>query len=173
MKMNASIATTSITASGIPSPSPIFAPVERPLEDTDVGAGVVLWLPVDEEDCVFEDDNEVGVDEDEDVEEVLVVVVDESKSPSLYLIHIAGAGITSPLNVNTLENPSASPSPVYATVVITVESIFEVQKVDEAPPRTAGVVSGLKPGWQQNAVVSAFDVPTVFFSHPLGQSPGE
>ena len=54
-----------------------------------------------------EEDNEVGedgADEDE-------VVTEASKSLSLYLIHIASAGIVSPLNGNVLVNPSASPSP--------------------------------------------------------------
>jgi len=173
MKMNAKATRASITAKGMPTPSPIFAPIERPFEAGGVGTDVELGWLIDDE--VVEDDNDVEDEdavEDEDGEEV-VVVTDEPKSLSLYLIHIAGAGIVSPLNVNVLVNPLASPSPEYAIVVITVESMLEVQKVEEVPPNTAGVVWGLKPGSQQNAVVSAFDTPTVFFSQPLGQSPGE
>ncbi|ERF73333.1 hypothetical protein EPUS_08275 [Endocarpon pusillum Z07020] len=141
MKTNAKTATANITAKGMPSPSPIIAPVERPVEGTDAETGVELGLLINEEVCDLED-----VSEDEAVGEVLVVVADKSKSLSLYLIHIAGAGITFSRNVNVLENPTASPSPVYAIVVITVESILEVQKVDGAPPSTAGAVPGLKPG---------------------------
>jgi hypothetical protein len=112
-------------------------------------------------------------DEDEDAGVVEVVVVSDDGKSLLYLIHIAGAGIVSPVNVNVLVNPLVSPSPVYATVVMTVESMLEAQNVDDVPPNTAGVVCGLKPGSQQKAVVSALDTPTVFFSHPLGQIPGE
>lgn len=118
-------------------------------------------------------DVDEGEDEDEDegAAEEVVVVSDNEKS-FLYLIHIAGAGIISPVNVNVLVKPLVSPSPVYATVVMTVESMLEAQNVDDVPPNTAGVC-GLKPGSQQKAVVSAFDTPTMFFSHPLGQIPGE
>jgi hypothetical protein len=70
---------------------------------------------VGEKVCVPEDGNEVDEDDDEGE-----VVTETSKSLSSYLIHIAGAGIVSPLNVNVLVNPSSSPSPVYATAVITV-----------------------------------------------------
>jgi hypothetical protein len=131
ININANITAANNAASGMPTPSPIFAPVERPLESPGVDPESELDLLVAEGVCV--------VDEDEDVESVLVVD-DEGKSLSLYRTHIAGAGIVSPVNVNVLVNPSTSPSPVYATVVITVVSIVETQKVDEAPPCTAGVV---------------------------------
>jgi hypothetical protein len=119
-----------------------------------------------------DEDGDDDEDEDEDVEEELLVL-GVSKSPCLYLIHIPGAGIGFPLNVKVLETPPASPSPVYAIVVITVESIVDPQNVDEVPPNTAGAVCELKPGPQQKAVVVPLELPTVFVSHPLGQSPGE
>jgi hypothetical protein len=63
---------------------------------------------------------------------------------------------------------------VYATVTIVVASVMMlVQKVEEPPPVTAGVVEGLKPEGQQNAVVSAPEDPTLLLSHCEGQRPGE
>jgi hypothetical protein len=106
------------------------------------------------------------------VEELPLEVVD-AKSPLLYRIHTAPIGITSAVNVNVCVDPSTAPSPVYATVVTTVDFTLEVQYVESPPPATAGVDCCTKPGGQQKAVVSVPDVPAVLSPHPNGQMPGE
>jgi hypothetical protein len=110
MKKIAKILKANITTNGTPTARPIFAPVRRPLDVSDAAAAL---------DVACADDSAVLVLNDE-----LLVL---GKSPSLYRIQIAPAGISSSLNVNICVKPFFSPSPVYAIVVTTVETTVEVQ----------------------------------------------
>jgi hypothetical protein len=110
MKKNAKILAANITTTGTPTASPIFAPAGRPLDVSDAAAALDVACALDPAVFVLSD-------------ELLVL----GKSPSLYRIHIAPAGISLSLNVNVCVKPFFSPSPVYAIVVTTVETTVEVQ----------------------------------------------
>lgn len=100
-KMNAAIKRAKSTARGIPTPRPIFAAVESPLEDDESGTGATIDSePADREGCclledpvllapgllVCGDDFEGPVDVFAIVAETLLVVVISAKSSALYLI---------------------------------------------------------------------------------------
>lgn len=159
-KRSTAIKRAESAARGIPTPRPIFAAVERPWDGVDSGVGVDVEFepgPVDRGGCCLskepvslefalvdlgdefdETDNEefvVGVGVEPDIVEASV------KSSDLYLIQIAPAGTLFPSKVNVAVFPSTSPSPVYATVLITVSSILDVHNVDTPPGGlTAGEV---------------------------------